>query len=140
MPNCPEFPVASFGALEADLPVTCINPAYTAREVIHQLKNSQAGAVVCLPSSLSTVQKFIEQLPDNEQLPIFVANENLEIKPQKSKIKMLPSIENPELLDPNLALLLYSSGTSGVPKGVKLSHKNIVTNCFQVCTFLHIIL
>lgn len=130
LPNCPEFASTFIGALEVDLPITTINPNYTAREIAYQLQNSHVGLVVCLPSDVVQAQEAIEQLPPNLRPPIAIADHDFHLLPNHSK--RLPPSEFTELLDPEVAVLPYSSGTTGLPKGVKLTHYNLLANIYQM--------
>ncbi len=124
-PNSPEYVVAVFGALRAGLTVTTFNPLYKEREIEHQLLDSEAKIVVCH----SMVRPVVDVATPNA--PLVRATHNAE--EVWDLAKSVASIAPPVEVDPrtDLAFLPYSSGTTGLPKGVMLSHYNIVANCRQ---------
>jgi len=125
-PNCPEYVVAFYGTLLAGGVLTTFNPLYREREVQHQLED--AGAVVLFHSTLhgplvdgvrdgaKTVRHYLN-LDEIWTLADSVAGEPARVA-----------------IDPeeDLAALPYSSGTTGLPKGVMLTHFNLVSNVRQI--------
>ena len=63
MPNCLQYPVATFGVLRAGLTVVNVNPLYTARELEHQLRDSGATTIVILENFAATLAEVIERTP-----------------------------------------------------------------------------
>src|SRR5678815_973572 len=63
MPNCLQYPIATFGVLRAGLTVVNTNPMYTARELRHQLIDSGASAIVVLDNFGKTVQEVVADTP-----------------------------------------------------------------------------
>ncbi|XP_060530106.1 uncharacterized protein LOC132704261 [Cylas formicarius] len=136
IPNIPEFPIATLGCLEAGLVVTTINALYTPDEISRQLKDSSTKAVITIPEMYENVTVAIEKL--QKKLPIICINtQSGQSLPQgainfnefANNVIDIPDFENAEASD--LAFLPYSSGTTGLPKGVELSHSNIVSNLAQ---------
>ncbi|XP_025410729.1 4-coumarate--CoA ligase [Sipha flava] len=141
LPNIPEFAVTALGAIEAGLVVTTINPVYTPFEIAHQFRNSGASGVVTIPELLPKVidaQKLMANEPKKK--PIFVVSINLGgSKPDGTwdfNEMLDPSIDTSILKrsgsNEDMVFLPYSSGTTGLSKGVCLSHKNIMANIAQV--------
>src|SRR3546814_8024125 len=60
MPNCLQYPIATFGILRAGLTVVNVNPMYTPRELRHQLVDSGASVVLVLDNFGFTVQQALE--------------------------------------------------------------------------------
>src|SRR5690554_4772152 len=60
MPNCLQYPIATFGILRAGLTVVNVNPMYTARELRHQLQDSGTSVIIVLDNFAHTVQKALE--------------------------------------------------------------------------------
>ena len=115
--------------------ITLINPAYTTYEIRRQLDSSEATAIFTLPSKYAAVVKSIA---DNRmvKLPIIVIDDGNNQIPDGSinfRDMVRDDIDefaksgqeigiNPE----DTFMLPYSSGTSGLPKGVELSHRYII--------------
>jgi len=124
-PNLPEYAVAFHGALTAGCAVTAANPLLTAEELEHQLRNSSARLLVTVPerdevARLAAARAGIAQVA---------------IVGEPSFDSLLADRATPEVdLDvaEDVAVLPYSSGTTGLPKGVMLTHRNLVAN---VCQF-----
>lgn len=162
MPNCLQYPIATFGILRAGLVVVNHNPLYTARELRHQLQDSGAKAIVVLDNFGHTVQ---EVLADTEVKQVIAtglgdmlgfpkgAIVNFMLKHVK---KMVPDYsipgairfndavtlgqrhELPEVvIEPgDIAFLQYTGGTTGVAKGAVLTHRNLVANMQQAAAWI----
>ena len=63
VPNCLQYPIALFGALLAGLTVVNVNPLYTARELEHQLKDSDTKAMLIIENFANTLEKVIDKTP-----------------------------------------------------------------------------
>ncbi|XP_966892.2 probable 4-coumarate--CoA ligase 1 [Tribolium castaneum] len=136
LPNVPEFPIAALGVLHAGLVVTTLNPVYTSEEIARQLTDSSAKAVITLIDLHEVASNSCKLL--NKTLPI------LSIKSSQTQTFPRGAIDFREFTDnavdypeiqprkpEDLAFLPYSSGTTGLPKGVQLSNYNIVANISQ---------
>lgn len=124
-PNCAEYVVAVFGALRAGLTVTTMNPLYKEREVEHQLQDAEARIVLAFSPMRPVVDAAVPHCPLVRDVHALEEVWDLAAKGGADG--------TPVLIDPmrDLAFLPYSSGTTGLPKGVMLSHYNIVSNCRQ---------
>ncbi|KAL1505553.1 hypothetical protein ABEB36_005095 [Hypothenemus hampei] len=134
--NCPEFPVACLGCFEAGLVASTVNSLYTSEEVLRQLKDSSAKLIITSYDLHENAAKAVSQLPT--KLPIIcVKTKAGQLLPRGAIdfteiINSTIDIPDLELPSPDdLAILPYSSGTTGLPKGVRLSHSNIVSNMVQ---------
>ena len=126
-PNLPEYAIAFHGVAVAGGTITTINPTYTADEVRHQLQDSDATVLVTIGMFLETAQAAIEGTSVTEIVTMDGA-------PGTTALTSLfgDPIEQVEV-DPmeHVVVLPYSSGTTGLPKGVMLTHHNLVANISQ---------
>ena len=124
-PNCPEFAVVFHGATFAEATVTTINPTYTAPEVAHQLEDSGARLLVTVPPFLDIAQTAAGDVE------IVVIGEAEGVTPLAALMGEPLAVQVPVDAAVDVAVLPYSSGTTGLPKGVRLSHRNLVANVEQ---------
>lgn len=68
LPNLPEFPIAMLGAAGVGMPVTTVNPIYTAEEIARQMQNSGATVVVTIPSMADTMREVASMCPTIRRL------------------------------------------------------------------------
>jgi long-chain acyl-CoA synthetase len=138
--NSPQFIIAYFAALKCGATVTPISPVYTSHEVRYQLADSGARAIVCqdilhekvaksgAPLDLTIVTNVNEYLPALKRL--FGKKTEIAAKVHwlQDLLKKYPPTPPAVAIDPrtDLAALPYTGGTTGNPKGVMLSHYNLV--------------
>jgi len=130
MPNLPEYAIAFHGATSAGGKATTMNPLYTASEVKHQLEDSGAKLMVTIGPFLDAAKQAAEDAGIGDE--VYVVGEGEGAKPFTDLLG--DPAEAPEVeLDPakDVAVLPYSSGTTGLPKGVMLTHRNLVANLLQ---------
>jgi acyl-CoA synthetase (AMP-forming)/AMP-acid ligase II len=129
-PNCPEYAIAFHAVATLGGIVTPINPLYTRQEIAHQLKDSAARFLVTLPAC---AEKASEACADAGVEELFVFGTAPGATPFDS---LLVDNGRAEQVDINpledLVVLPYSSGTTGLPKGVMLTHHNLVANLRQM--------
>ncbi len=162
MPNVLQYPVALFGALRAGLVVVNCNPLYTARELQHQLADSGARAIVVLENFAHTVESVLGKTSVATVItteigdlfpPLKALLTNAVVKYAK---KMVPDWHIDGAIDlrsalatgrdrallpigvgpDDIAFLQYTGGTTGVPKGAMLTHRNMIANLQQVSAWM----
>jgi acyl-CoA synthetase (AMP-forming)/AMP-acid ligase II len=128
-PNLPEYAIAFHGVAAAGGINTTINPTYTAEEVNFQLTDSRARYLLTIPPFMETALEAVQGTDVEE---IFVLGEGPGATPFTDLLAAEPFTGQVEV-DPadDLVVLPYSSGTTGLPKGVMLTHRNLVANLAQ---------
>lgn len=130
-PNLPEYVVAFHAVATLGGVVTTVNPMYTADELAKQLADSGAKYLVTIPQLVGRAREASEGKGLRE---LFVFGEAEGATPFAALLEGgaddLPEVE----IDPaaDLVVLPYSSGTTGVCKGVMLTHRNLVANLAQI--------
>jgi acyl-CoA synthetase (AMP-forming)/AMP-acid ligase II len=129
-PNLPEYAVAFYAVLLAGGTATTINPLYTVEELAAQLNDAGASYLLTVPAFLD---KAIAAAGRSGVREVFVLGEAAGATPFAALLRA--GHQPPEVtIDPqrDLAVLPYSSGTTGLPKGVMLTHHNLVANLCQL--------
>ena len=126
-PNIPEYAVVFHGVAMAGGTVTTINPTYTAQEVHKQLLDSHASLLVTIGLFLDTAREAAE---GTEVTELFVLGDG-DATPATALFGAPIAEQVPVGVD-DVVVLPYSSGTTGLNKGVMLSHHNLVANIAQV--------
>ncbi|MFJ6945695.1 4-coumarate--CoA ligase family protein [Streptomyces wuyuanensis] len=130
-PNTIAYPTVFYAATRAGASVTTVHPLSTAEEFAKQLRDSSARWIVTVSPLLEAARSAAELVGGIEE--IFVCDE---ADGHRSVPGMLGSTapEPDVAIDPaeDVAALPYSSGTTGVPKGVMLTHRSIATNLAQL--------
>ena len=158
MPNVLQYPIAVFGALRAGLVVVNTNPLYTSREMRHQFKSAGIRALVYLNMFGKRVQEVIEDTEIDYLIEAKMGDlmpaakgwiTNLVVDKVK---KLVPSYRLPQAIPfksvlqqgaghvirplqarlDDIAVLQYTGGTTGLPKGAMLTHGNLVANMQQI--------
>ena len=162
MPNCLQYPIATFGILRAGLTVVNVNPLYTARELKHQLVDAGASVLVVIDNFGDTVQQVIADTPVKQVVTTGLGDMlgfpkgaivNFVLKYVK---KMVPdyrlkgairfrealhlgarhTLPPVEISHDDIAFLQYTGGTTGVAKGAMLTHRNLVANMQQASAWI----
>lgn len=127
-PNCPEYAVVFHGVALAGGIVTTINPTYTDHEVNHQLTDSGASILVTIDLFLDTARKGAEGTGVTETFVIGDARDGV---PSVLDLFGEPLAAQVPVAPDDVVALPYSSGTTGLAKGVMLTHRNLVANIVQ---------
>lgn len=156
LPNCPPCVIAFFGVLRAGAILTQLNPLYSASETAHQLKDSGAQHVVSLDRFAPILRQvaqdcrlkkvWVTRINDYFPVPLkwlFVLKslkekswvpwpkESLFASFKDELMKAPAEKHSVSLKMDETALLQYTGGTTGVAKGVILTHRNLVANAYQ---------
>ncbi len=120
-PNLPEYCVVFHAVAWGGGTITTLNPTYTAHEIAHQMRDSGAELLITIPDFMETAKEGAGDIPVIAiGTPAYAALFGDPITKQVTVD-----------LDEFSVVLPYSSGTTGLPKGVKLSHRNLVINVDQ---------
>jgi len=159
LPNTPQAVIAYYGTLKAGGVAVFSNPLFNKDELLAQIKDSEAKIVVCLSLFYPTVQEVSEQggvrsvivTPFKEFMGL---RDKLlfRLLREKQEGHQMPSLRgkkrlysfagimrrgNPTIPEPipdvdDLAVIQYTSGTTGSPSGIMLTHRNLASNALQV--------
>ncbi len=161
LPNCLQYPIATFGVLRAGLTVVNTNPMYTPRELRHQLVDSGATVLLVMDNFGHTVEEVLrdtavtkvittglgDMLGAKGVIVNFVLKYIKKMVPEyhiqgairfadtlkRGKPHALPKIE---VRPDDIAFLQYTGGTTGVAKGAMLTHRNMVANMQQAAAWI----
>jgi long-chain acyl-CoA synthetase len=164
LPNCPWFVVFYYAGLKAGGVIVNFNPLYVEPEIGRQIEDSETDFMVTLDLGIllpkitaqlgTTRLKHIVVCPMAEQLPFpqnflfpIVMRKSIAPMPEDERCIALRELLDNDgvialpLIDPatTLAVLQYTGGTTGVPKGAALSHANIYINAQQIRLWFHMI-
>src|SRR5690606_11421767 len=147
LPNLMQFPVCMYGALRAGLTVVNVNPLYSPRELEYQVNDAGAETLVILADMTPTLGAVLDstcvrnvivtQLGD--LLPAAPPGHPVdgrlrdpflfrEVVSEGGTRSFSPAGIEPQ----DVAFLQYTGGTTGVSKGARLTHRNLVANCMQM--------
>jgi acyl-CoA synthetase (AMP-forming)/AMP-acid ligase II len=129
-PNLPEFPLAFHGVIRAGGVATTMNPLSSVDALAHQLEDSGARYLLTIPQLMESAKAAADRAGVEE---VFVFGEAEGATPFAYLLADSGAAPDLSDLDPAeaLAALPYSSGTTGFPKGVMLTHRNLVANVAQ---------
>jgi long-chain acyl-CoA synthetase len=163
LPNCPQFLIAFYGALKAGAVVTAMNPLYTPRELAYQLNDADAETLVTLSKFYPTVESVRAKTAlqrvivtnIKEYFPTALRTLFTLFKERKEGHRVRLRRDAPTAwfqdvlaapspsgapaisVDPSdTALLQYTGGTTGIPKGAELKHGGLVANTLQIRSWL----
>ncbi|MCW1929230.1 long-chain-fatty-acid--CoA ligase [Bhargavaea beijingensis] len=164
LPNCPQNVIAFYGILYAGGVVVQTNPLYTEKELAYQMNDSGARAILTLDILFPRASKVIGEtalenvivtgikdylpFPKNVLYPFVQKREyGMTVKVEHRgrnhlftevmKRKQAEPIETLDIQQEDLALLQYTGGTTGAPKGVMLSHRNLIANTEMCAAWMY---
>lgn len=156
LPNSPYFLIAYYAILKAGGTVVNFNPLYPERELAYQIEDSGAAIMVTTDLAMlyDKMQKMLHDtrlekiilckftdilpFPKNKLFPLFKGKDLATVRPSRKIFWFHDLIDNDAdvkipVIDPenDVAVLQYTGGTTGVPKGAMLTHKNVFINTVQ---------
>jgi acyl-CoA synthetase (AMP-forming)/AMP-acid ligase II len=128
-PNTPWYPVVFHGIAAAGLVMSPINSLYTPDEIAFQLKDSGAKILITISLFMDRAAAAVEKTPVDEVIVMDGMEGHANLLDLLGSDAPSPQVD----IDPaeDLVTLPYSSGTTGLPKGVMLTHRNLVANVAQ---------
>ena len=130
-PNCPEYAVAFLGVARAGGVTTTISPLATSGELARQLRDAHARFLVADPAVLAKAREAARQVPSMRE--VFVLGQGAGATPFDALLAAEAGLAEVGIAPrEDLAALLYSSGTTGLPKGVMITHRNLVAEVAQL--------
>ncbi|SDQ86927.1 fatty acid--CoA ligase family protein [Virgibacillus salinus] len=146
--NSPYYVIALYGALRMGAVIIPINPLYTAHEMSYILKNGDVKAVITMDVLLEKFEAIADQVPSVKHYISCESGANISLDESSlsAKLKSFTQLvqegnlefDAPQMSDEDTAIILYTSGTTGKPKGAMLSHKNIFSNAKDTADYLTI--
>ncbi|XP_052868110.1 uncharacterized protein LOC128274065 [Anopheles cruzii] len=131
--NCLQFPIVTFATIMLGGTVLPLNPSYTVTELGHALQLCKPWAIFASSKALQTILAMRDRLPYVKLLVAFDGNETpvvprwehfIDRSPLRSLTSFTPQ---PVRLKHQIAVMVMSSGTTGLPKAVQLTHHNVMT-------------
>ena len=141
LPNCPQFSITYFAAVYLGATLTAISPLFTGRELAYQINDSGAKYLIMIDRFVREYEKVADKVSLSKVIILNVMDEEI-VVPETDKIihydKLLDKYQEPlefdAEIDPkkDIAIIQYTGGTTGLPKGALLSHSNIVSMLWAI--------
>jgi len=141
LPNCPQFSITYFAAVYLGATLTAISPLFTGRELAYQINDSGAKYLIMIDRFVREYEKVADKVSLSKIIVLNVMDEEI-VVPETDKIihydKLLDKYQEPlefdAEIDPkkDIAIIQYTGGTTGLPKGALLSHSNIVSMLWAI--------
>jgi long-chain acyl-CoA synthetase len=127
LPNLPQFVIAIWGAFKAGAIPTPMNPQLKRREITYQLKDSSAKMIIGLTHLLEEVEAAVHEVQGVQVVTVGAESPYIHFD---QLLQGQPHFVDRK--DDDIALQPYTSGTTGKPKGVLLTHGNLISNVINV--------
>ncbi|NVM04179.1 MAG: AMP-binding protein, partial [Candidatus Helarchaeota archaeon] len=145
LPNCPQFIISYYGILSTGSYLTAISPLFVGREVKYQVNDSGSTTIIVLDRFFRHVKKIraetnlkniilvniegkIPKKPEDPENGIYHFDTIMDNPPKRPEIDFSPD---------DIAIIQYTGGTTGDPKGAMLTHRNVVSNAHQVMPYVN---
>ncbi|WP_110929034.1 fatty acid--CoA ligase family protein [Bacillus massiliglaciei] len=145
--NSPHFIISMYGALRAGATVIPINPIYTSDEIRYIINNGDVKIVIAIDKLMPVFNQLDPVLTSVQQYIICETGDgNGSLESLSKKMKSFTSLissgtadfQGPVLDEEDVALILYTSGTTGKPKGAMLTQKNLFSNASDIGAYVKI--
>jgi long-chain acyl-CoA synthetase len=132
--NSPEFVVAFFGILKTGATVTALNPSFKEKDTKYQFDDSESIMMIVDEEQYPVIESIRDKLPRLKNVIVVGEKRHPDTYLLKELIKKYPPNPPKVKINPkkDLAVLQYTAGTTGLPKGCMLTNYNIVSNMFQL--------
>jgi acyl-CoA synthetase (AMP-forming)/AMP-acid ligase II len=124
--NCPEYVECYYGVPGAGLALTLLNYRLSARELAYIIGDSEPRVLVLEPKYLPTIQQIRSEIPSVEQIVLIGGETQGTLGYEAFVATGAASEPSRKPKEDDLCWLLYTSGTTGLPKGAMLSHRNLM--------------
>ncbi|MFH1034589.1 MAG: long-chain fatty acid--CoA ligase [Pseudomonadota bacterium] len=161
MPNCPQFVISFYALMRLGATAVLANPLNVERELVFKFKDSGAKALIVLDLLSQRVNNIKKQVPLDlivytsladflpfplnllyplkrrldKSMPAVVIEKDARTVMLKDLLRVGGQPPSPAIDPQSMAVLIYSGGTTGVSKGIMLSHRALVANASQVCAW-----
>jgi long-chain acyl-CoA synthetase len=132
--NSPEFIIAFFGALKAGATVTPLNPSFKEKDAQYQLEDSESVIVIVDDEQCPVIANIRDKVSRPKNVIVVGEKRDPDTYLFNELIEKYASNPPKVKIDPkeDLAVIQYTGGTTGLPKGCMLTHYNITSNIFQI--------
>ncbi len=150
--NTPHFIISLYATMRIGATAIPINPLYTTDEITYIVQNGDVKAAILLDALLPLVEVGLQVFPDVHSYVVCETKpdtfEKMQALPANVKekvhsfhqllIQTKPEVKPTMMNEDDTAIILYTSGTTGHPKGAMLTHKNLYSNARDIAKYLQI--
>ncbi|MCS1350722.1 long-chain fatty acid--CoA ligase [Mechercharimyces sp. CAU 1602] len=131
LPNCPQYPISYYAALQCGATIVQLSPMYKPNELLHVLQDSETSFLIVLDTLLPLTDSIIDQSSVSHTIDVSFSqactfDQLLHQSNEEYSFTPVPIFPKEDV-----AVIQYTGGTTGRPKGAMLTHYNIVANAIQ---------